>query len=113
MKLCLIGSTRFKDLYHEANRKLTADGHIVYSVAFISSDGEPNEVTEAEKIILDLVHLRKILESDAVVLISDETKYIGFSTKREIQWAQMNGKHFFPNPKAVPSAFRGLERNHK
>ena len=105
MKLCLIGSTRFKDLYHELNRKLTAMGHIVYSVAFISSDGAPTEVTEDEKIILDLVHLRKILESDAVVLVTDATKYIGFSTKREIQWAQMLGKRLYADHHKVPSAF--------
>ena len=110
MKLCLIGSTRFKDLYHAANRKLTADGHIVYTVAFISSEGVPTEVREEEKIILDLVHLRNIEESDAVVLITDETGYVGFSTKREIQWAQLRNKLIYEGPEDVPGIFYEVYR---
>lgn len=118
MKLCLIGSTRFMKEYVEANRELTLKGHVVYTVAMMSTESLMKETTEspitdAEKQILDLVHLKKILESDGVVLITDHTKYIGFSTKRELQWAQMNKKHIYPNWKAAGSAFGGLERNHR
>ena len=42
--------------------------------------------------MLDLVHLRKIQESDAVVLVTDETGYYGDSTKRELIWAEMLNK---------------------
>jgi hypothetical protein len=108
VKICLIGSTRFMDRYHEANRKLTLAGHIVYTVAMISSrergiDG-PN-ISAADKEWLDLVHLVKIQESDAVIVIGctlDEITgnhsvdtYIGESTRREIRWAALNQKEIF------------------
>lgn len=116
MKLCLIGSTRFMDLYVEANRDLTLKGHIVYTVAMMSTNSvlkptEESPISEAEKQILDLVHLKKILESDGVVLITDGSKYVGFSTKRELQWAQMNGKKLWTDPKKIPSAFSSEGRH--
>lgn len=96
MKLCLIGSTRFMDQYRDMNHKLTLAGHIVYSVAAISTSVGPNsELPEDQKMVLDLVHLRKIQESDAIVLVTDETCYYGFSTKREILWAQMLNKGLY------------------
>ncbi len=95
MKLCLIGSTRFMDLYTNFNQRLTRAGHIVYSVAMISSsqrghDG-PN-LTDLEKTRLDLVHLKKILESEGVVIVTDGSGYIGDSTRRELDWARLNLK---------------------
>ena len=84
MKICLIGSTRFAKLYREANLALTLSGHCVYTCASFKDDGHAN--TDDEKEILDLVHLRKILESEIVVLITDETGYFGTSTRREIRW---------------------------
>jgi len=93
MKICLIGSTRFKELYFKANRDLTARGHVVYTVAFhTSQEGEAVEVSTEEKEVLDLVHLKKILESDAVILITDDTGYFGDSTRRELLWAEINQK---------------------
>lgn len=94
MKMCLIGSTRFMESYVEANRELTLRGHIVYTVATISTasalkDTAHSPITEKEKEILDLVHLRKISESDSVVLITDETGYYGPSTRREMLWASI------------------------
>lgn len=104
MKLCLIGSSRFLDRYQAANRRLTLAGHIVYTIATVSTGAT---LAEEEKTILDLVHLRKIQESDGVVLITDESRYVGFSTKREIQWAQMLSKMIFWNPEDVPGIFYG------
>ena len=109
MNLCLIGSTRFMDKYLEVNRRLSLGGHIVYSVATRSSGsdyGKPKDavdLTEDEKETLDLVHLQKILRSDAVVLITDATGYYGSSTKREIKWALMLGK-----PVVLPEHVNGL-----
>ena len=107
MKLCLIGSTRFMPQYIAANRLLTLQGHVVYTVATISTSDatKKSDITEEDKTVLDLVHLRKIAESDGIVLISDETRYIGFSTRREIQWAQMLSKLCFWAPEDVPSSF--------
>lgn len=98
MKLCLIGSTRFMERYMELNRALTLAGHVVYSVATASTEARgngENPLSEDEKETLDLVHLRKIQESDAVLLVTDETGYVGFSTKRELKWASMNDKAVF------------------
>lgn len=94
MKICLIGSTRYMDDYHRANRELTLAGHIVYSVAVISTSvTEKEPITEDQKETLDLVHLRKIQESELVVIVGKASRgvpYLGPSTKRELKWATMN-----------------------
>jgi len=92
MKICLIGSSRFKALYDDWNRRLTLQGHIVYSIATVSTG---DTLPADDKMVLDLVHLRKIQESDAVVLITDNSNYFGESTRRELIWAQMNAKTVF------------------
>jgi hypothetical protein len=91
MKLTLCGSTRFKNRFVDANKRLTAAGHVVYSVAF-HGHAEGAEPDPATKETLDLVHLRKIQESDAVVLITNHAQYIGDSTRRELRWAAILGK---------------------
>lgn len=105
MKLCLVGSTRFMDLYHEYNRRLTLAGHVVYTVAMVSTaergaDGPNIDVRDKE--VLDLVHLRKILESEAVVVVTDASQYVGDSTRRELAWAQILGRTVFWNLNEVP-----------
>lgn len=101
MKICLIGSTRFSDRYLRVNRMLSLAGHVVYSVATISSAAkaldqyESIPLTPQEKETLDLVHLQKITESDECFVITDETGYVGESTRREIKWASMNGIPIF------------------
>lgn len=89
-KVCLIGSTRFIDRFNQANAWLTKRGYVVYSVATVTT--REHELPEEEKMVLDLVHLQKIVESDVVLIISDESGYYGFSTKREIIWSAMNDK---------------------
>jgi len=100
MRVTLCGSTRFEPFFHEWNHKLAVAGHTVYSLSLFGREEkdvgkEGNKtVTEAEKITLDLVHLDKILNSDAIVVIN-VGDYVGFSTSREIQWARMKGKAVF------------------
>lgn len=108
MKVCLIGSTRFIDKFNEWNRKLTLMGHVVYSVCMASTGmpEEHKELTEDQKQVLDLVHFLKIQNSDVVCLITDDNGYVGFSTKREIQWCLLNGKDIL-----LPEMFRGLDQN--
>ena len=89
MKICLVGSTRFKERYEELNRRLSVVGHVVYSVACTG------QVTPNEKEMLDLVHLQKIVESEVVVIVTDESGYIGESTRREVLWAKMLGKKIY------------------
>ena len=97
MRITLCGSTRFKEHFQEWNHQLALKGHTVYSLSLFApeatnqgKDGNPT-ITEEEKITLDLVHLDKIINSDAIVVI-DVDNYVGFSTKREIQWARIQGK---------------------
>lgn len=89
MKICLIGSSRFLDKYNDINRKLTLAGHVVYSIIVISSGKMGSDLSQDDKDTLDLVHLLKIQESDACFLITDEAKYVGESTRREMKWAVM------------------------
>lgn len=93
MKICLCGSTRFKDRYQEVNLFLSKAGHIVYSVAGFGHAGD--SLSPEEKTVLDLVHLRKILESDAILVVGEVSPgvaYVGESTRREIQWASLNDR---------------------
>lgn len=97
MKICLCGSTRFMDQYNAANRALTLAGHIVYTVAAVST-GNHSEITHDEKLALDAVHLSKIMESDAVMVVGrqdDGTMYIGDSTRREIMFARLQDKQVY------------------
>ncbi len=89
MKICLCGSTKFRNEYEAANKQLTLEGHVVLSVAGFGHAGDT--FTEGEKELLDLIHLQKILFCDAIYVI-DVGGYIGDSTRREIKWAELNGK---------------------
>lgn len=99
MRVTLCGSTRFKKEYQEANTELSKRGHIVYTIAWAKEDesastpGEQMDPITKEN--LDLVHLAKILNSDAILVVGqteDGSPYIGSSTRREILWAHMHNK---------------------
>jgi len=100
MKIALCGSTRFEQQFNYWNHKLACAGHTVYSLSLfgreVSDVGKEGNkfVTEDEKITLDLVHLDKILNSDAIVVINQDG-YVGFSTAREIRWAEFQRKPVF------------------
>lgn len=101
MRITLCGSTRFKQEYAEANTRLSQAGHVVYSIAWAKEDesaatpGIKMDATMKEN--LDLVHLAKILNSDAILVVGkvDGSPYIGASTRREIVWAQMHDKRIY------------------
>lgn len=99
MKITLCGSARFEKDFHEWNERLTFQGHVVYSLAIYPSfkDGKKDWYNEDQKEMLDLIHLAKIEESDAILVIdcaaSDfQSEYIGSSTLREIAWARIRNK---------------------
>ncbi len=100
MRITLCGSTRFEPQFHEWNHKLALAGHTVYSLSLFGREANDQGkdgnkiVTEEEKIVLDLVHLDKIMNSDAIVVI-DVDEYVGFSTAREVRWARMQNKRVF------------------
>jgi hypothetical protein len=89
-KITLCGSTKFKKAFLEWNRRLTLDGHLVYSVAFWThTDGTAPDADR--KKLLDTVHKSKIESSDAIFVL-DIGGYVGDSTAREIDYAQSRGK---------------------
>ena len=91
--VCLCGSTRFMDAFHEANRRETLAGHIVLTVEIVTYEGrtDPQFVDTKVKEMLDELHLRKIDLADEV-LVLNVGGYIGESTRREITYAKMRGK---------------------
>lgn len=89
--VCLCGSTRFIQDFDTANVELTKRGFSVITISMCLTKTDQGVEEDPElKEFLDLIHLNKILRSDAVFVVGDG--YVGASTKREIKWAQMQGK---------------------
>ena len=88
-KVCLCGSTRFKDKFIEVARDLTLKGYIVTMPMVFVHSGD--EVSNMDKAYLDEIHKAKIADCDLVYVIN-VNKYIGNSTKSEIEWAMELGK---------------------
>ena len=89
--ITLCGSTRFKDAFIEAQKRLTLEGNIVISVGLFGHSGDNEVWTEGTKEMLDDMHLRKIDMADEVYVIN-VGGYIGSSTKAEIRYAMATGK---------------------
>ena len=96
--ITLCGSTKFKDAFIEAQKKLTLQGYIVISVGLFGHAGD-DEVWEGmsedtltkTKAMLDDMHKRKIDMADEIFVIN-VGGYIGSSTRSEIAYAQATGK---------------------
>ena len=89
--ITLCGSTKFKEQYLEAQKRLTLDGNIVISVGLFGHSGDNEVWTEGTKAMLDDMHLRKIDMADEIFVIN-VGGYVGESTRREIEYALKNGK---------------------
>jgi hypothetical protein len=89
--ITLCGSTRFKDEFMEAQKRLTLDGNIVISVGLFGHAGDEEVWKLGVKEMLDDMHLRKIDMADEIFVINSGG-YIGESTKREIAYAKAHGK---------------------
>lgn len=87
----LCGSTRFKEQYMEAQKRLTLEGGIVISVGLFGHSGDEDVWKPGVKEMLDDMHLRKIDLADEIFVIN-VGGYIGESTKREIAYAKETGK---------------------
>ena len=96
--ITLCGSTRFKDEFMEAQKRLTLEGSIVISVGLFGHAGDA-EVWEnmdegtltKTKEMLDDMHKRKIDMADEIYVIN-VGGYIGSSTRSEIEYAEATGK---------------------
>ena len=96
--ITLCGSTRFKDAFMDAQKRLTLEGNIVISVGLFGHSGDSevwenmNEgVLTATKEMLDDMHKRKIDMADSIYVIN-VGGYIGDSTRSEIEYAELTGK---------------------
>ncbi len=96
--ITLCGSTRFKDEFIEAQKRLTLEGNIVISVGLFGHSGD-DEVWDGmdegtltwTKEMLDDMHKRKIDMADSIYVINPGG-YIGESTRSEIEYAIDHGK---------------------
>ena len=89
--ITLCGSTRFKEEFLEAQKRLTLEGNIVISVGLFGHSGDDVVWTEGVKDMLDRQHLAKIDLADEIYVIN-VGGYIGDSTRREIAYAEYKGK---------------------
>lgn len=89
--ITLCGSTRFKEQFLEAQKRLTLAGNIVISVGLFGHSGDDEVWTEGMKEMLDDMHKRKIDMADGIFVIN-EGGYVGQSTRSEIEYALKNGK---------------------
>ena len=94
----LCGSTRFKNEFLEAQKRLTLEGNIAISVGLFGHSGD-SEVWDGmdegtlsrTKEMLNDMHKRKIDMADSIFVIN-VGGYIGESTKSEIEYAKAHGK---------------------
>lgn len=100
--ITLCGSTRFKDQFLEAQKRLTLAGNIVISVGLFGHSGDDEVWTEGTKEMLDDMHKRKIDMADRIYVIN-VNGYIGSSTRSEIEYARKKGKQvlFLEPDKAI------------
>ena len=96
--ITLCGSTRFKDEFMMAQKRLTLEGNIVISVGLFGHsgdkevwDGMDEGTLSKTKKMLDDMHKRKIDMADEIFVIN-VGGYIGDSTRSEIDYAVKHGK---------------------
>ena len=89
--ITLCGSTRFKEQYLEAQKRLTLEGNIIISVGLFGHSGDEETWAPGVKEMLDNMHKRKIDMADGIYVIN-VGGYIGESTRSEIEYAKAHGK---------------------
>ena len=87
----LCGSSRFKDAFAEAQKRLTLEGKIVLSLGLFALSGDEEVFKPGAKEMLADMHKRKIDMADEIYVIN-AGGYIGDSTRSEIAYAQAAGK---------------------
>ena len=88
--ITLCGSTKFKEQYLEAQKRLTLEGNIVISVGLFGHSGDDEVWTEGTKAMLEDMHKRKIDMADEIFVIN-VGGHIGESTRNEIAYAKSQG----------------------
>lgn len=92
----LCGSTRFFAECMEANRQLTFKNWIVLMCgSWEHSYHKEAEPLDRDYSLIKNLHFHKIMESDAIVVVSDSSLYYGESTTEEIAFAKHRNKAVF------------------
>lgn len=96
MKITICGSLKFEAKIQQWHEALALMGYTPYCMVVYPSmkGGNKDWYNLDQKTILDLIHLSKIEESDAIFVV-DEHEYIGESTAREMMWACIRGKTIY------------------
>jgi len=81
----ICGSMRFFPQMLKVANELTTEGNIVLMPFVVTESPELKEM-------LDSMHKRKIDMSHTIYVVSDETGYVGESTKSEIAYAHSKGR---------------------
>lgn len=97
--VCLCGSTRFRTVFDQVAADETLAGRIVLTVNDWNVSrrpenqfaGDGHHPPDAEKQMLDELHLRKIDLADEVLILNVDG-YIGSSTRNELAYARRAGK---------------------
>lgn len=87
----LIGSTKFRDVFLDVEEKLALKGYLVFTPSVYNQSGEVPGCGVETKKILDTATKMKVCRSDIVIVI-DKDGYIGSSTKKQIEWAELLNK---------------------
>ena len=88
-KICLCGSTKFKEDFLYWAKIVTLQGCIVTMPMVFGHSGD--QITSEEKNALDDLHKAKIKDAHAILVINKDG-YIGESTRNEIEFAKQLGK---------------------
>lgn len=90
MIITICGSARFRDEIDNAQKKLTLEGHLIFTV----EDLRDVRITKEIEAMLDESHRKKIDLSDAIYVVNVDG-YVGPSTSNEIAYAKSKGKQVF------------------
>lgn len=109
----LIGSGKFEQAYHDWSRWLAFAGHPCFSLACFPSQMKGKDwYTDAQKAMLDHIHLRKI-DMSQCVLVLNVGGYIGSSTVMEMLYSLQRSKAVFSiepfKNKAIKPSDRSVE----
>lgn len=87
--ITLCGSTKFRDEFLEANRRLTLEGNIILMPGVFGYAANEND-DKTKQMLID-VHQKRIDMSDEIFVIN-VGGYIGNDTQTEIKYAKQTGK---------------------
>lgn len=90
--ICLIGSTRFENIFRELEVSLSLKGYIVLSPLVYNQTGVNPGCGVDNKKILDYVQKEKIRQSDLVFVV-DKDGYVGSSTNNQIEYSKLLNKN--------------------